>query len=239
MAIISLQNITKSYANSPIIQNISLDFKEGKTTCLLGNSGCGKTTLLRLIAGLEKADEGKIFIDAKLASENNKIIIPPSQRKIGFIFQDLALWSHMSVYENIAFGLEIKESKEIKEKVLEILDFFGITKQQNKYPNQLSGGQQQLVAIARNLVLNPKILLLDEPLANLDVKLKTKMRNQIKELRDKFSISIIYVTHDHQEAFLLADEIVIINEGKIEAVGSPDTIKSLDNEFVRDFIEMD
>ncbi len=238
MSIISLQDVTKSYSDSPIIQNISLEFKEGKTTCLLGSSGCGKTTILRLVAGLEKPDYGKIFIGTKLASEDQKIIIEPSQREIGFIFQDLALWSHMSVYENIAFGLELKKSKDIKEKVLEILNFFAITKEQNKYPNQLSGGQQQLVAIARSLVLNPKILLLDEPLANLDVKLKTKMRNQIKELRDKFSVSIIYVTHDHQEAFLLADEIVIINSGKIEAVGNPSEIKSIKNKFVRGFIEI-
>jgi ABC-type Fe3+/spermidine/putrescine transport system ATPase subunit len=238
MAIISLQNITKSYADQPIIQNISLDFKEGKTTCLLGSSGCGKTTLLRLITGLEKPDKGEIFIDAKLASKDKKIIIPPSQREIGFIFQDLSLWSHMSVYENIAFGLEIKKRKDIKDRVLEILNFFGISKQQHRYPNQLSGGQQQLVAIARSLVLDPKILLLDEPLANLDVKLKTKMREQIKELSDKFSVSIIYVTHDHKEAFLLADEIVVLNAGKIEAVGTPDEIRSSNSMFVRDFIEV-
>jgi ABC-type Fe3+/spermidine/putrescine transport system ATPase subunit len=238
MSIISLQTITKSFEKLPIIEKLSLEITKGKITCLLGSSGSGKTTILRLIAGLETPDLGKIFIDGKVVSEDKKLLIPSSQREIGFIFQDLALWPHMSVYENIALGLELKKSKDIKTKISEILDFFGILKLQNRYPNQLSGGQQQLVAIARSLVLNPKILLLDEPLSNLDVKLKTKIKDQIKELQKSFSVTVIYVTHDHHEAFSLANEIVVLNNGKIEAVGTPKEIQNSENKFIRDFIEI-
>ena len=215
MPIISLINIKKSFNNSSIIDNISLDINEGKITCLLGNSGSGKTTILRLIAGLEKPTVGEIYINNKLVSKENKIIIPPAQREIGFIFQDLALWSHMSVYENISFGLKLRKSQNIEQEVVEILEFFGIGQYKNSYPNQISGGQQQLVAISRSLVLKPKILLMDEPLANLDIYLKEKMRNQIKELRDTFNVTIIYVTHDHEEAYALADDVFMVEGGKI------------------------
>ncbi len=240
MQIVSLQNVKKCFGKTTVIKNISLNFDEGKFVCLLGSSGCGKTTILRLIAGLEKPDEGKIYLNGKLASEDGKILIPPAKRESGFIFQDLALWPHLTVYENIAFGLKIipeNGDEIIKSSISEIVEFFGIENQQHKYPNQLSGGQQQLVAIARSLVLKPKILLMDEPLANLDVKLKSKIRRQIKNLTHDFSISIIYVTHDHHEAFNLADEIVVINEGKIEAIGSPENIRKSENNFVMEFIE--
>ena len=236
--IVSLQNVVKCFGNVGIIQNISLDFDEGKFTCLLGNSGSGKTTILRLIAGLEKLDKGKIFLDEKLANEDKRILISPSQREIGFIFQDLALWPHFTVYENIAFGLKLKKIVDTKSIILDILNFLGISEHEKKYPSQLSGGQQQLVAIARSMVLNPKILLMDEPLANLDVKLKSKIRNQIKDLKNHFPVTIMYVTHDHNEAFLLADEIVVINKGKIEAVGTPEEINNSENNFVKDFIEI-
>jgi len=194
--------------------------------------------LLRMISGLEKPDSGKIYLNGKLANENKGILIPSSQREIGFIFQDLALWPHFTVYENIAFGLTVKKADKTKSKISEILDFFAIDGHRNKYPSQLSGGQQQLVAIARSLVLNPKILLMDEPLANLDVKLKSKIRNQIRQLINNFSVTIIYVTHDHHEAFNLADEIVVLNNGKIEETGTPDEIKKSENAFVKEFIEI-
>ncbi len=238
MAIVSLQNISKSFGKTPIINNISLDIEEGKFTCLLGSSGSGKTTILRLIAGLEKSDSGKILLNGKLVNEKNKILLPSSKREIGFIFQDLALWPHLTVYENIAFGLNIKKEENVTIKISAILDFFGLEEHRNKYPNQLSGGQQQLVAIARSLVLKPKMLLMDEPLANLDVKLKTKIRNHIKNLIDQFPITIIYVTHDHYEAFKLADEIIVINNGKIEDTGSPEDIQKSENTFVKEFIEI-
>jgi len=215
MSIISLKNITKTFKNRAILNNLSLEIAEGKITCLLGDSGSGKTTILRLIAGLEKPTNGEILIADKVVTKENKILIAPSQRAIGFIFQDLALWSHMSVYENIAFGLKLKKSKNIESKVVDILEFFGIKQYKQSYPNQISGGQQQLVAIARSLVLKPKILLMDEPLTNLDIHLKEKMRNQIKALSDTFHVTIIYVTHDHKEAFSLADEVFMVENGKI------------------------
>ncbi len=218
MSIISLKNITKIFNNKNIIENLSLEINHGEITCLLGNSGLGKTTVLRLIAGLEKPTDGEIYISNRLVSKDGKIIIPPAQREIGFIFQDLALWSHMSVYENIAFGLKLKKSQNIEQKVIEILEFFGIGQYKESYPNQISGGQQQLVAIARSLVLKPKILLMDEPLTNLDIYLKEKMRKQIKELRDVFDVSIVYVTHDYEEAYALADEVVMIENGKSRKV---------------------
>ena len=220
MSIISLKNITKTFRDAPTLNSISLDLQEGKITSLLGDSGSGKTTILRLIAGLERPTTGEIFISNRLVTQDKKIIIPPSQREIGFIFQDLALWSHLSVYENIAFGLKLKKSKNIEKEVLEILEFFGILKYRYAYPNQISGGQQQLVAIARSLVLKPKILLMDEPLSNLDIHLKDKMREQIRELRDKFQVTIVYVTHDHGEAFALADEIVIVEGGKVRKLSA-------------------
>ncbi len=238
MTILPLQIIYKHYGQIPVIENLSLNVPEGCFMCLLGSSGCGKTTLLRLIAGLDNPDNGKIFINGKPASENQQILLPPSKREIGFIFQDLALWPHMSVYNNIAFGLKIKKYENIDTVISETLDFFGIGGYQNKYPGQLSGGQQQLVAIARSLVLKPKILLMDEPLANLDVKLKSKIRNQIKNLKDRFSVTIIYVTHDHREAFQLADEIAVIDQGKIEEIGTPAKIKRTKNSYVKEFIEL-
>ncbi len=238
MQIVSLQEITKNFGKTTVIKNISLEFNEGKFICLLGSSGCGKTTLLRLIAGLEKPDKGKIYLNSKLVSEGMRILIPSSEREIGYIFQDLALWPHLTVYENIAFGLKVKKAENARSEIFEILTYFGIEEHQHKYPGQLSGGQQQLVAIARSLILRPKILLMDEPLANLDVKLKSKIRNQIKKLINNFSITIVYVTHDHHEAFNLADEIVIINKGEIEAIGNPEDIQKSDNTFVKEFIEL-
>jgi len=238
MQIITLKNISKSFDNSPILKDISLELKKGEITTLLGSSGSGKTTILRTISGLTTPELGEVYIDNKLASCDRKIILKPHERKIGYIFQDLALWPHMSIYENIAFGLKVQKADDIKTRVLTMLEFFSIEKLQNRYPNQLSGGQQQLVAIARSLVLNPKILLLDEPLSNLDVKLKTKMQDEILKLKEKFSISMVYVTHDHKEAFSLADKIVILNHGEIEEVGTPKDIKNSKNKFIKEFIEL-
>ena len=238
MPIASLKNVSKRFGETQVLQNVSLEFAEGKFTCLLGASGSGKTTILRLLAGLEKPDAGEIYLHDKLVSKHGEIVVPASQRETGFIFQDLALWPHMTVYENIAFGLKIKKMQNAAEKIKELLDFFNLKGLEKRYPNQLSGGQQQLAAIARSLALNPKILLMDEPLASLDVKLKSKIRAEIKGLTDNFSVSVIYVTHDHHEAFKLADEIIVINDGTIEAQGTPDEIKNTQNAFVREFIEL-
>ena len=177
---INLNNISHSYGSKPVLENLSLSLEANKLTCLLGSSGSGKTTILRLIAGLEKPQSGNIIIENNTVTKNNKIIIPAHKRNIGFIFQDLALWPHFTVYKNIAFGLEEHKEKNIKETVFKMLNFFNLQDHTDKYPHQLSGGQKQLVAISRSLVLKPKILLMDEPLTNLDVKLKRKILEHIK-----------------------------------------------------------
>lgn len=241
MSIIKLNNITHTYGVKSVLHDLSLAMQANQITCLLGGSGCGKTTILRLVAGLETPQMGEIIIENKTVTQNKKILIPPHQRNIGFVFQDLALWPHFTVYKNIAFGLTARKEDHIKEKVFEMLDFFGLQEQAEKYPHQLSGGQKQLVAIARSLILKPKILLMDEPLASLDVKLKRKILEHIKNLKQSQSfganLSIIYVTHDHKEAFAIADNIVVLDHGKIEDTGTVEQIKNSKNEFVKYFLE--
>ena len=244
MAMIEFKNITHSYGTKPVLHNLTLNFKTNQLTCLLGGSGCGKTTILRLIAGLEIPQTGQIIIEDETVTKNKQILIPPHQRNIGFIFQDLALWPHFTFYKNIAFGLterkntsqKVKEEN-VKDTVLKMLDFFGLKEHADKYPHQLSGGQKQLVAISRSLVLKPKILLMDEPLANLDVKLKRKILEHIKNLIQNFDLTLIYVTHDHKEAFAIADEIVVLNDGRIEETGSAKQIKKSEEKFIKYFLE--
>jgi len=235
--LIELKKITHFYGRKSSLENLSLKIEANKFTSLLGSSGSGKTTILRLIAGLEIPREGKIIIEKKTVSEEGKIIVPPRERNVGFIFQDLALWSHFTIYKNIAFGLKERKEKNVQKTVFEILDFFGISEHAEKYPHQLSGGQKQLAAIARSLALKPKYLLMDEPLANLDVKLKRKILEHIKNLKNNFDVTIVYVTHDHKEAFAVADEIVVLNDGKIEATGGVEEIKNSQNEYVKYFLE--
>ncbi len=234
---IELENITHSYADMPVLQDFDLNIDAGGLTSLLGSSGCGKTTILRLIAGLETPQKGMVTIGNRKVSGDGKILVPPHKRNTGFIFQDLALWPHFTVYKNIAFGLEERKEKNIRETVLKMLGFFGLEEQAGKYPHQLSGGQKQLVAISRSLVLKPSILLMDEPLANIDVKLKRKILEHIKKLKSNFDLTIVYVTHDHKEAFAIADKIVVLNEGKIEDSGTPEQIKKSKNEYVKYFLE--
>ena len=234
---IKLNNIRHSYGTKTVLHDLNLNIEAKQLTCLLGGSGSGKTTILRLIAGLEIPQNGQVIIDKKIVTKNEKILVPPHQRDIGFIFQDLALWPHFTVYKNLAFGLDERNEKNIKDKVANMLDFFGLQEYAKKYPHQLSGGQKQLVAISRSLVLKPKVLLMDEPLANLDVKLKRKMLEHIKNLKHNFDLTIIYVTHDHKEAFEIADNIVVLNEGEIEGTGTVEHIKNSENEFVKYFLE--
>jgi len=237
MSIIKLNNITHAFGDKRVLEQLSLNIDANQLTCLLGGSGSGKTTILRLIAGLETPQHGRITIANEIVTDNQQIIIPPHQRNLGFIFQDLALWPHFTVYKNIAFGLTERKDENVKESVFKMLDFFGLQEYAEKYPHQLSGGQQQLVAISRSLVLKPKILLMDEPLANLDVKLKRKTLEHIKNLKQNFDLTMVFVTHNHKEAFAIADNIVVLNEGKVQQTGNVEQIKNSDNEFVKYFIE--
>ncbi len=245
---IKLSNITHLYGDKAVLQDLSLNIEANQLTCLLGSSGSGKTTILRLIAGLETPKSGIISIENRTVTQNKQILIPPHHRHIGFVFQDLALWPHLTVYENIAFGLKNRETTpkqskkdHINKTVFEMLDFFGLQEYAEKYPHQLSGGQKQLVAISRSLVLKPKILLMDEPLANLDVKLKRKILQHIKNLSQSsifgLDLSIVYVTHDHKEAFAIADKIVVLDKGEIEETGTVEEIKRSNNKFMKYFLE--
>ena len=239
MPTISLQNLSYAYGYTSILNDFSLDIASSQLTCLLGSSGCGKTTLLRLIAGLEIPQKGQVLIGNKLVAEHGKILIPAHKRKIGFVFQDLALWPHFNVYNNIGFALS--ESKKYdaetsRNKIEEVLQLFDLQSHRNNYPHQLSGGQKQLVAIARALVMEPDILLMDEPLANLDVKRKRNILDYIKQIQKQYDLTLVYVTHDQREAFSIADRVVVMDEGKIVAQGSVTEIKKSNNTFVQDFL---
>ena len=219
------------------VNRISLEVKKGEILTLLGPSGCGKTTTLRCIAGLEKPDEGDVIIDGKPMFSQG--LVPPSEREIGMVFQNYAVWPHMKVFDNVAYGLKIQKfpKKVIKEKVRETLESLGLTGLEGRFPGQLSGGQQQRVALARALVGNPKVLLLDEPLSNLDAKLRERMRFEIKSLVRRMGITSVYVTHDQAEAMVISDRVSVMNTGDIVQVGTPEEIyKKPANRFVADFI---
>lgn len=239
MCDIQLNHINYSYGSKRVLQDFTFTFEPGKTYSLLGPSGCGKTTVLRLIAGLETPQKGTIQINESVVSEPACLLIPPHKREIGFVFQDLALWPHFSVYENIAFGLkERKGNYNVKEKVFEMLNLFSIEDQSKKHPHQLSGGQKQMVAIARSLVLNPKILLLDEPMANIDVQVKENIISHLYNLQRQKGFTMLYVTHDHHEATQAGNWIVVMNDGKIEASGTKEQILNTSNNFVKSFIKI-
>jgi ABC-type sugar transport system ATPase subunit len=237
MAFIRLENIKFAYAQHTVLDNFSLDIEQNLVTALLGSSGCGKTTILRLIAGLETPQSGKIFIGEKLVSNGQMLLVPPHHRHLAFIFQDLALWPHFTVYKNIAFALKIRREKNLEQKVKKMAELLGIEHLLDKLPHQLSGGQKQLVAIARALVVEPKILLMDEPLAGLDVVIKAKILDLIRQLHKQFNLTIIYVTHDHREAFSIADRIAIMSPGKIEDYGTKQHILTSQNQYVRSFLD--
>lgn len=233
---IRLEKCSKRLDDKIVLDAISLSIEAGNFISIIGPSGSGKTTLVRLIAGLEKPDSGEVFIDERLASGPNAIQMQPSERKIGFIFQDLALWPHFTVYQNVEFGLKVNGTTKLKEQVLSVLKRFGIEELQDRYPNKLSGGQQQLVALARSIALRPSLLIMDEPLANLDVRLKKGIRKIVNELRQE-GLTFIYITHDHREAFDLSDKIVLLNQGRIEEFDSPEAIKNSSNVFTKEFLE--
>lgn len=214
---LSIKNLCFSYSKgSETIKNLSLDIEEGSFTTLFGPSGCGKSTLLKLISGFLEAESGSI----ELFGENQKGK-SVENRKIGIVFQDYALFPHMTVKQNIAYGLKIKKDKNIEEKINKTANDLDINELLNRYPAELSGGQQQRVALARSLVLEPKILLMDEPLSSLDAKLREKVRTELKAIQRKLKITTVYVTHDQVEALSLSDKIAVINEGKILQYDTP------------------
>lgn len=231
---VELKNINKNFGDFLASDEVSFGIERGKLIGLLGPSGSGKTTILRMIAGLETPDSGDIFIDEKRVND-----IAPSKRGIGFVFQSYALFRYMTVYENIAFGLKIRKvpKKEMKERVLDLLQLVGLKGLENRYPHQLSGGQRQRVAFVRAIAPNPSLLLLDEPFAAIDAKVRQELRIWLKEMIEKLGITSIFVTHDQDEAIEVADEIVIVNGGRIEQKGSPFEIyKNPSTAFVAQFI---
>ena len=231
---VEMKNIYKRYGDFRASDNVSFGIEKGKLVALLGPSGSGKTTLLRMIAGLENPNSGDIFIDGKRVND-----IPASKRGIGFVFQNYALFRYMTVFDNVAFGLELQKmpKKQIKERVKELLELTGLSGMEKRYPNQLSGGQRQRVAFARALAPNPQVLLLDEPFAAIDAKVRTELRSWLKEMVEKLGITSIFVTHDQDEAVEVADEIIITNHGTIEQMGTPVEIyKSPGTPFVAKFI---
>ncbi|HEX5020569.1 MAG TPA: ABC transporter ATP-binding protein, partial [Candidatus Binatia bacterium] len=239
MPILKVEGITKLFKDVRALDDVSFEFEKGILS-FLGPSGCGKTTLLRSIAGLEVPDAGSISIADKVQTSIERgILVPPYSRAIGFVFQNYALWPHMTVFKNVAFGLKLRKQSadEIERKVLSSLELVGLKGREQRYPSQLSGGQQQRVALARSLALEPRLILLDEPLSNLDAKLREEMRVELKRLIKKVGISALYVTHDQEEAFTISDAVVVMDSGKILQYGAPDEIYNRPaHAFVASFI---
>ncbi|HOK56001.1 MAG TPA: ABC transporter ATP-binding protein [bacterium] len=232
--ILTVENVDKSYNGKEVLKNINFSVYENEFFFILGPSGCGKTTLLRIIAGFVEPDRGRIILNKKDVTKT-----PPNKRNIGFVFQNYALWPHMKVIDNIAYGLRIKKYSEefIKRRVKEIIEITKLKNVENLYPSQISGGQQQRVALARALVVNPQILLLDEPLSNLDAKLRDELRREIKRIHKETGITMVYVTHDQKEAMTLGTTIAVMKEKEIVQIGSPYEIYSNpENLFVASFI---
>lgn len=233
-AIITLENVDKVYDDETILHDVNFEIEKGQFYTLLGPSGCGKTTILRLIAGFADATKGTIKINGEVVND-----IPPNKRKVNTVFQDYALFPHMNVFDNIAFGLSIKKmpKEQIKVKVAEALKMVQLSGYENREISEMSGGQQQRVAIARALVNEPEVLLLDEPLSALDLKLRTDMQYELRELQQRLGITFVFVTHDQEEALALSDWIFVMNKGEIVQSGTPvDIYDEPINRFVADFI---
>jgi len=238
---VKLVNIVKKFKNPDApneeivaVKNVNLEVGEGEMVTFLGPSGCGKTTTLRIISGFEAPTEGEVWIDNKNVND-----LPPNKRDTSMVFQNYALFPHLSVFKNVSFALELKglDSKVIKEKVYSILELVGLSQMVNRRPDQLSGGQQQRVALARAIINEPKVLLFDEPLSNLDAKLREQMRGEIRRIQKTLNITSIYVTHDQIEAMSLSDRIMVMNKGEVMQIGTPlDIYTKPQNKFVADFI---
>jgi len=238
MAFIEIRQLVKSFGSFRALKDINLDIAEKEFITFLGPSGCGKTTMLRMLAGFIVPDQGTIRVNGHELSSSAGMI-PPEQRRMGMVFQNYAVWPHMTVFENVAFGLEIAkvDRGQVGERVARVLAAVGLAGLEQRHPGQLSGGQQQRVALARSLVVEPSILLLDEPLSNLDAKLRERMRVELKALQRRMGLTFIYVTHDQAEAMALSDRIVVFNQGAVQQIGAPREIYERPaNLFVADFM---
>jgi len=234
MVRIKLKGIKKTFGEVAAVDNVSLDIQNGELFTLLGPSGCGKTTLLRIIAGFYRPDAGRVYFDDKDITR-----LPPFKRDTGMVFQNYAIWPHMRVFDNVAFGLRVRKvpPAKMKERVSEVLDMVRLAGFEDRTPFQLSGGQQQRVALARALVINPSVLLLDEPLSNLDAKLRLEMRHEMIGIQKRFGTTTVYVTHDQQEALSISDRIAVMELGHVRQIDAPREIyESPQNLFVADFI---
>jgi iron(III) transport system ATP-binding protein len=238
MATVSLRGLTRSFTDTAAVDHLSLEIGDGEFVSLLGPSGCGKTTTLRLIAGFLQPDAGEIRVGERVVS-SPKVLVPPERRQMSMIFQSYAVWPHMTVAQNVAYGLKLKKltKHEIDLKVAKLLQLVHLQGFKERYPAELSGGQQQRVALARALVVEPQILLMDEPLSNLDANLREEMRFEIRRLHEEFGITTVYVTHDQSEAMATSDRIAVLNHGRIVQAGRPAEIfDHPETRFVAEFI---
>jgi putative 2-aminoethylphosphonate ABC transporter ATP-binding protein len=229
-----LENISKHFGSLVAVENVNLVIEPGEFICFLGPSGCGKTTLLRIITGFEQQTTGNVIYDEKVLND-----VIPQKRNFGIVFQSYALFPNMTVHQNIAFGLKMRNmpKKQIDERVAEILQLVGLTEWEGHYPSQLSGGQQQRVALGRAIAIKPNVLLLDEPLSALDAKIRVRLRTVIKKLQEELGITLIYVTHDQEEALALADRVAIMRNGEIRQIGSPwEIYKKPKTSFIAEFV---
>ncbi|QQZ10092.1 ABC transporter ATP-binding protein [Heyndrickxia vini] len=234
MSYLSLRNIAKKFNQVEVVKRLSLDIQQGELISFLGPSGCGKTTTLNMIAGFLDVDEGRVMVDGSPVH-----LLPPNKREMGMVFQNYALFPHMTVFDNVAYGLKLRKvpNIEIKTRVAEALEMVRLSGYEHRYPKELSGGQQQRVSLARALVIKPKVLLLDEPLSNLDAKLRQEMREEIVTIQKQVKITTIFVTHDQEEALAISDRIAVMNGGCIEQVDDPATIYNQPKtDFVSKFI---
>ena len=238
MTKLKITNVGRDYGATAAVEDFSLDIAAGEFISLLGPSGCGKTTMLRMIAGFIEPSRGTIALNGQIISSPSAVL-PPEHRSMSMIFQSYAIWPNMTVYQNVAFGLELRKvpASEIRKRVAQMLDVVQLTAQASRYPAELSGGQQQRVALARAVIVQPEVLLLDEPLSNLDANLREEMRLEIRRMHNEFKITTVYVTHDQAEAMVASDRIVVMSKGRVEQIASPREIyRAPATRFVASFI---